>query len=43
MVPPADLDALTPAELKALVVELLGKVAELERTAAAQRAEIARL
>jgi hypothetical protein len=43
MVPPADLDAPTPAELKALVVELLGKVAELERTAAAQRAEIARL
>jgi hypothetical protein len=37
MAAPADLDALTPAELKVLVVELLDKVAELERTAAAQR------
>jgi hypothetical protein len=43
MVPPVDPDALSPAELKALVVELLAKVAELERTVAAQREEIARL
>src|SRR5215212_2699954 len=43
MVPPVDPDALSPAELKALVVELLAKVAEFERTVAAQREEIARL
>jgi hypothetical protein len=43
MVPAADPDTLSPAELKALVVELLAKVAELERTVAAQREEIARL
>ena len=43
MVPAADPDTLSPAELKALVVELLAKVAELARTVAAQREEIARL
>src|SRR4051812_47206012 len=40
MAPPADLEALSPVELKALVLQLLGKVAELEQTVAAQRAEI---
>src|SRR3954467_3030822 len=43
MAPPGDLDALSPTELKALVLELLGKVAALEQTVAAQRAEIAGL
>ena len=43
MAPPGDLDTLSPTELKALVVCLLGKVAALEQTVAAQRAEIARL
>src|SRR5215203_5904519 len=43
MAPPGDLDALSPTELKALVLELLGKVAALEETVAAQRTEIARL
>src|SRR3982751_3521748 len=43
MAPPDDLDALSPTELKAFVVRLLGKVAALEKTVAVQRAEIARL
>src|SRR3954463_1786245 len=43
MASPGDLDALSSTELKALVIELLGKVAALEQTVAAQRAEIARL
>src|SRR5918911_4336345 len=43
MAPPGNLDALSPTELKALVLELLGKVAALEQTVAAQREESARL
>jgi hypothetical protein len=43
MAPLPDLDTLSNGDLKALVLELLGKLAELERTVAAQREEIARL
>ena len=43
MPPPEDIDGLTPAKLKDLVLKLLEKVAALERTVAAQRDEIARL
>ena len=43
MVPATDPDTLSAAELKALVLELLGKVADLERVVARQREEIARL
>jgi len=42
-VPPPDLDSLSNAELKALVVELLGRVADLTRTVIEQREEITRL
>jgi hypothetical protein len=43
MVPPADLDRLSHAELKGLVIQLFETVAELQRTVAALRDEIARL
>src|ERR1700733_14013436 len=43
MPPLEDIDGLTPAKLKDLVLKLLEKVAALERTVAAQRDEIARL
>ena len=41
--PPEDLDGLSPSQLKELVARLLEKMAELERTNAEQREEIARL
>jgi hypothetical protein len=41
--PPADLDRLSHAELKDLVLKLLREMAELRRTVDAQRDEIARL
>src|SRR6516162_3658920 len=43
MVPPANLDDLSHAELKNLVVALFEQIAELRRTIAAQAEEIARL
>jgi hypothetical protein len=41
--PPPDLDSLPAAQLKELVIQLLGEVAALKQTVAAQQAEIARL
>ena len=43
MSPPPDLDTLSSAELKALVLALLARVSDLERTVIAQRDEIGRL
>src|SRR5258706_13860565 len=40
---PPDLDALSSAELKALVLALLARVSDLERTVIAQRDEIKRV
>ena len=43
MSPPLDIDALSPSELKILVLQLFEEAAELRRTVAALRDEIARL
>ncbi len=43
MSPPPDLDALSSADLKALVIALWGKVAELQQTVSALRDEVVRL
>ena len=43
MVPPGDLDRLSHAELKSLVIKQFEMIAELQRTVAALRDEIARL
>ena len=43
MPPPPDIDALSPSDLKSLVLELLDERAELRRTIGALRDEIARL
>jgi hypothetical protein len=43
MSPPPDLDSLSTAELKTLVLALLMRMSDLERTVIAQRDEIARL
>ncbi len=43
MVLPPNVDALSLTDLKALVIALLGRISELERTVAVQREEMARL